>query len=464
MNIYQFAKHLTERHKLSDTQNSMDQLFTHSRSKIFDKTNHITFTYLTDPLHVNVVDSSIDEYPATLLSLNLESSLGNFIAEKRNPNNIRVSLCLYRENEHRIFTNDEKTQSVNMEYLSYYMELSDRNTLHEQTPNGNKMFGFPSFTYNLNDYDVQEDGAEEADPFKEVCIDKIIELFSMEQIPRTSKKKSKRHKQYDDINVNFGYRGMVTHDNTLFVFFNMNTIEQFFRVSKSHFDKHPCIWAVVDEIIKTQCIFSIKIDTQIIELFMANPILWNISHEGKPIAFPRAMYSVVPSIDHNNNKDKTPRDKKEIELTLEPEYETVETPDYKTSAYSLSPSKKSRVSIPLLPFAYSDLFAERFLFTTKPIPSESAPYLENGLPGYKRYVVFVYHPKFIFSQKYKSHRKWLNDYPQNFVENMDPDDDDQVEEYRSIPCICFSQKLKHHSVTEFWGVIHDDLFAEVSPV
>lgn len=398
----------------------------------------------------SAIENNQETFP--VLSLNMESCLGNQhdsipdSTKNSTPNStqysiqnskkdIQVSLCLYRQNEHSVFTNDNKTESIPIEFLSYYMELSDK---HE--------FGFPSFTYHLDDVHDDPDD-EDVDPFKETCIENILRIFAMEQIPRS------RSVTPDNMKVNFGYRGMVTHENRLFVFFNMNVIEQFFRPAKTHYVKHPCVWAVVDEIVKKHSIFSINIEPQIVELFIKRPMVWNISHDGIPLAFPRAMYSVVPSAEHHKEKEKHNTEHKDHKD---------ETYDYKTAVYSPSLSKKSRVKVPSLPFAHSDLFAERFLFTSKPIPSANPSQLENGLPAYKRYVVFLYHPKFLFSQKYKSHQKWLNDYPQNFVENMDPEDDDQVEEYRNIPCICFSQKLKHHKVTEFWGLLHDDLFAEIS--
>jgi hypothetical protein len=287
----------------------------------------------------------------------------------------------------------------------------------------------------------------------------------MEQKPSRNKhhtkshKKDKHHKQpTKSTSVDFGYHGMIRHEGTVYVFFDMNAIEQSFRTSPTHYETHPCLWAVVDEIVRKKTIFRVPVATQITDLFMKNPMLWNISHGGVSLSFPRAMYSVVPSIvdDRNIHAD-----------DIDELYENVDRPDYKTAVYSSSPSsstKKSKLSAPILPFAYSDMFAERYLFTDNPIPSHShtIPHFKNGLPKYKRFVVFMYNPKFIFSQKFKSHRKWIHEYPQNFVENMDPEDDDAMEENRHIPCICFSQKLKHHKPVEIWGVIHDDLFDEIT--
>ena len=428
------------------------------------------YTYLTDIK----TDSGVEPCACnnSLLSMNLESNLG--VEDHRTKDaGIHVSICLFRKNQHTVMTDiltpnieteeeetDRKEHPVVLEYLSYYMEL-DTPEHHE------KRFAFPSFTYHLDDYRVnQEEDDEDVDPFKEACIEHLLKLFSMEQKPYRNKhhtkshKKDKHHKQppTKPTSVDFGYHGMIRHEDTVYAFFDMNAIEQSFRISPTHYETHPCLWAVVDEIVRKKTIFHIPVATEITELFMKNPMLWNISHGGVSLLFPRAMYSVVPSIvdDRHIHAD-----------DIDDLYENVDRPDYKTAVYSSSPSsstKKSKLPAPILPFAYSDMFAERYLFTDKPIPvsSHTAHHFKNGLPKYKRFVVFMYNPKFIFSQKFKSHRKWIDQYPQNFVENMDPEDDDAMEENRHIPCICFSQKLKHHKPVEIWGVIHDDLFDEIS--
>jgi len=380
----------------------------------------------------------------TLLSTNLESNLGD-----NQSSDINVSICLFRKNKHRIITNIDnddlrhqmKTndRALELEYLSYYMDKKNDNH-----------FVFPTFIYQLDDYRMMDDQDEDVDPFKEACIEHILNLFSMEQIKHSRKTKKDNHNAID-----FGYHGMIRHEDTVYVFFNMSAIEQSFQTSPTHYETHPAVWAVVDEIVRKQSVFHIPVDQSIVDLFTKNPMLWNITHEGTSLSFPRAMYNVVPTITEKRHIDADDID----EL-----YENVEMPDYKTATYTTTrKSKPSNIIAPILPFAHSDLFAERFLFTDKPIPSNnSISHFDNGLPKYKRFVVFIYNPKFLFSKKFKSHHKWINDYPQNFVENMDEDDDETVESYREIPCICFSQKLKHHKPIELWGVIHDDLFAEIA--
>ena len=430
----------------------------------FDHMHNITpkYTFLTD-INRDIESNPEENRPLcshanSLLSTNLESNLGD-----NQSTEINVSICLFRKNKHRIITNiynddlrypmrtNERT--LELEYLSYYMDKKTDN-----------QFGFPSFTYQLDDYRVQEEDDEDVDPFKEACIEHIMKLFSMEHVKRSQK----HHKQftYETTNVvstvtlqsthhtvDFGYHGMIRHEQIVYVFFDMNTIEQYFRTSPTHYEKQPCVWAVVDEIVRKHSVFSIPVHPSIVELFMENPMLWNISYEGTTLSFPRAMYGVVPSAFERGHIHADDID----EL-----YESIETPDYKTATYKTRHPTKSNIVAPLLPFAHSDLFAERFLFTDNPIPIHShIPHFENGLPKYKRFVVFIYNPKFIFSKKFKSHRQWINEYPQNFVENMDEEDDDQIEEYRKIPCICFSQKLKHHKPVEIWGVIHHDLFYEI---
>jgi hypothetical protein len=488
----------------------------------FDNPYNITpkYTFLTDINRDRDIESDPEENrplcsPAnSLLSTNLESNLGD-----NQSTDINVSICLFRKNKHRLITyidnddlrypmrtartperrrsvgvlglsgdglpsKDNNDRTLELEYLSYYMDKTNDN-----------QFGFPSFTYQLDDYRVQEEDDEDVDPFKEACIEHIMKLFSMEHINHSRNKNNKHHKQIHHTkrhhlnpnpnSIDFGYHGMIRHENSAYVrtpelrssvgvrgiteedlsskvivFFDMNTIEQSFRTSPTHYETHPAVWAVVDEIVRKQSVFHIPINPSIVELFKKNPRLWNISHEGTTLAFPRAMYSVVPSITENRHIDAD---------DIDALYENVETPDYKTATYTTHrKSTQSIIAAPILPFAHSDLFAERFLFTDKPIPSNAHSHFENGLPKYKRFVVFIYNPKFIFSEKFKTHHQWKTKYPNNFVENMeeeskDPENDDIIEGYRNIPCICFSQKLQHHKPVEIWGVIHDDLFSEITP-
>ena len=434
----------------------------------FDHPYNITpkYTFLTD-INRDIESNPEENRPLcspanSLLSTNLESNLGD-----NQSTDINVSICLFRKNKHRIITdidNDDlrypmrnNEQTLDLEYLSYYMDKKNDN-----------QFGFPLFTYQLDDYRVQEEDDEDVDPFKEACIEHIMKLFSMEHIKHSRNKKNKRHKQIHNtkrdhlnpISIDFGYHGMIRHENFVYVFFDMNTIEQSFRTSPTHYETHPAVWAVVDEIVRKQSVFHIPINPSIVELFNKNPMLWNISHEGTTLSFPRAMYNVVPSGFDNRHIDAD---------DIDALYENVETPDYKTATYTTHrKSTQSIIAAPILPFAHSDLFAERFLFTDKPIPSNAHSHFENGLPKYKRFVVFIYNPKFIFSEKFKTHHQWKTKYPNNFVENMeeeskDPENDDIIEGYRNIPCICFSQKLQHHKPVEIWGVIHDDLFSEITP-
>ena len=448
MNVYQFIKHL----KQLDIKETPQMNENNASRGIAPK-----YTFLTDISRHRDTENQDTCSPAnSLLSMNLESNLGDSRVMDDTPD-IHVSICLFRKNTHAIVTDIESIQTTDVEYLSYYMELEkEPKQFAFETPTvvsatlcpGILQFRFPSFTYSLDEYQFMD---EDVDPFKEACIEHILNLFSMEHIkPKHSRK---RNKQPSHPTVDFGYHGMIRHANSIYVFFDMNAIERYFRTSPTHFEKHPCVWAVVDEIVRKHSVFSIPVHPSIVELFMENPMLWNISYEGTTLSFPRAMYGVVPSAFERGHIHADDID----EL-----YESMETPDYKTATHRSRHPTKSNIVAPLLPFAHSDLFAERFLFTDKPIPIHShIPHFENGLPKYKRFVVFIYNPKFLFSKKFKSHRQWINEYPQNFVENMDEEDDDQIEEYRKIPCICFSQKLKHHKPVEMWGVIHDDLFAEI---
>jgi hypothetical protein len=335
-----------------------------------------------------------------------------------------VQLVLYKQNKHRIVSHAGSQRTIHVEYLSYYMENTDKTSV----------FSFPSFMYDEK-HSYNDEDNESMDVFKEECIQKIIRLFAMEQKPSRPKRRGP---------VQFGYKGILYHDNVVFAFFDMKQIEKYFKRTHRKENSemsHPHAWAVVDEILNKGDIFSIKIDERIRSLFTEHPVVWDITHDGERVTYPIVMYPVIENETNSEHYD----------------YENATYPSKKRAV------KKDLDSMELLPYEYSDIFGERYLFTFRPIPSKHVPHLENGLPAYKRVVCFMYNPQFIFSEKIEGHKQWIHKYPENFVENIDIHDEDLIMSYHKIPCICFTQKLLHHHATHFCGCIYYDLFEEIDP-
>ena len=332
-----------------------------------------------------------------------------------------IQLVLYKQNKHCISrTHLASTRTIHVEYLSYYM-----------VPNGSTQLSFPSFMYDVKP--DEEDNEDGVDVFKEECIRQILHLFAMEQRPSKTQ-------------VQFGYKGILYYQNVVFAFFDMNQIERFFK--RTHEISKPHVWAVVDEILNKGEIFSIKIDERICSLFKEHSVVWDITHDGESLTYPVVMY---------------PLSEAKSESESESEYE------YENETYSIKKKHPSKQDIgletlELLPYSYSDIFGERYLFTFRPIPNKNVPHFDNGLPAYKRVVCFMYNPQFIFSEKINDHKQWIDKYPDNFVENIDTDDEQLIMSYHKIPCICFTQKLAHHHAMHFCGCIYSDLFDEIDPL
>lgn len=401
------------------------------------------YTYLTDPVFTNEPENNS---PTTLLSTDIESCI------ERDATETRVYLCIYLQNEHSIMISPRN--KMNTPYISFYMEHADRHV------------SFPSFQYDWREqpYPDLENGIDDAEMFKAECIRNIIRILDLEQVP--AYKRSHRR-------VDFGYRGVVPHEGAVFAFFDFTHIRRFFRKSKSQSlpapsNKPTSVWAIIDEILHRKKVFSVNVDSRIHSMFSETPVLWHIQHHGEPITYPRAMYAVVSSSEHVATG----------ENTLE----------YKTDRYDPKCVRKSCVrDTPLLAYSDSDIFAERYLFTTSPIPETHLGSIgsHDATPTYKRFACFVYQPMILLSTQFAKHRELKDKYPENFVENIrakltmsethDDNDDaesyenggidvEESEPYRNIPCICFTQKIAHHRPMEFWGFIHSDLFDEIGHI
>ena len=466
-----------------------------------DESPHIrsAYTYLTDPIFTH--DSENADPPTTLLSTDIihhmlqsphsvdstnTSASSSFTCEDESDpwtttlsgihkdhgkGKTRVYLCIYRQNEHSIMISSRK--KMNVPYISFYMEHADHHV------------SFPSFRYNWQQQPTPDpdNDVDDAETFKTECVRNIIRILDLEQTPVARKHRRR--------SVDFGYRGVVPHGDAVFAFFDFTHIRRFFHKSRSEsaskkttdreFKTPNSVWAIVDEILNRKKVFSTNVDPRIYSMFAETPVLWHIHHEGEPIAYPRAMYAVVPRSRALSREN--PRD-----CTRTPERGTSEggpaihgmrchehVVNYKTDRYDPDCVRKSCVrDTPLLAYSDSDIFAERYLFTTKPIPeTDVEDASRDDGPIYKRFACFVYQPLILLSTKFAKHRALKDKYPDNFVENirtkLTTRDDEMdggldVEEsapYRKIPCICFTQKIEHHRPTEFWGFIHADLFDEI---
>jgi hypothetical protein len=366
----------------------------------------LTYTYLTEGESDN----------GSILSLDLDLCLG------REATVVNTQICLYRKNTHSLMVDSREKRKMNMEYLSFYLEYAS-----EQ-----KTFGFPSFQYDcvsaVNDMSTP-------DHFKSECIQFILNLFPFEQKPSHDKSVS---------DMDFGYKGFIVNENTVYAFFEMDRIEEFFERNDSAKPDTPGIWAIVDEIIHQREAFSV--DSGVVSFFQKNPIVWNIRYNGANIDYPRAMYAVIPAIDDPTKVfNKTDGS---LRVNNEP-YDA----ECKTAGCVRTIHK--------MPYVYSDVFGERYLFTPKPIHGSATIDNSDGVLAYNRYACFVYNPKYIFSKENSAHDELIKKYPQNSIEKIRELDDDTLVKQPCVPCVCFPQKVNDENVIDMCGFIYSDMFIEI---
>jgi len=369
------------------------------------------YTYLGNPEEEDIV-----------LSKSLEMCVGDYITtgvmdllkEKdthSEANKVQVYVCMYFRSEMYIPVESNIMSTLPIEYLSFFMENTGKYT-------------FPSFEYKCNQGESEDDDPD-ANLLKTACIEKILRVRSMEQ---------KHLANFEDV----GYKGFISHNKNVFVFFDSAKFEKHFKPSKQeryHTNEagYDTAWVIVDELMKKKSVFGIPVDPLIIRVFMKNPIVWNIQYCGMNIVFPRNMYALISN-----------------------DIEENEEMDYSTEMYPQTGKTLFHMSMPL-PYSYSNIFSERYLFTYEPLPGDKS----HRVP--KRYACFIHNPKSILDKTYKPHHKCIKKYPENTVENieMEIEDIDVAEQYREIPSIYFVDKVKHHNKTEMWGFLQPTFFQEI---
>jgi hypothetical protein len=104
------------------------------------------------------------------------------------------------------------------------------------------------------------------------------------------------------------------------------------------------------------------------------------------------------------------------------------------------------------------MFSDRYLFTKQPLP-ESQPQQRI----YKRYACFIYNPRTVLDPTYKPHHDCIKKYPNNTIEamKMEAEDDDVAEQMRETPCLVFVDKPAHHHRLTIWGFLQYEYFDEI---
>lgn len=351
----------------------------------------------------------------TVLSKQLDLCFDDSFWGNSPPNHVNVFVCMYRRVKMRLPVCPE---TFPIEYLSFFMEKTDKH-----------YYSFPSFQHNCDQY-TENDDTEDTNLLKTACIEKILNTRSFEQ-----KGLAKMVLSHFDV----GYKGFLSDKNKVFVFFDSDKFETYFQekpetiIENRHLPEH--VWAITDEIVNKREVLGVSVDRAIVKLFMKNPIVWNIKYDGKDIAYPRQMYALIPE-----NPDK------------------IEDTSYLTETYPSSGKTLIHMSM-TLPYSYSDVFAERYLFTKKPLPETHTP-----TRLYKRYACFIHNPRPILDPTYPPHLDCIKKYPYNTIENikMEIDDDDELaEQVRETPCIVFVDKLAHHNRLEIWGFVQYEYFDEI---
>jgi hypothetical protein len=389
-----------------------------------EKIDSPTYTFLGNPEEEDTVLSK-------RMDLCFENNLWNSLVptnDLHHTQHVKVMVCMYRRVRIVIPVCSNVREVVPIEYLSYFMEKTDNR------------YSFPTFQYKCETVmdDMNDDESDE-NAFKSACIDHILTVRSLEQ-------KGLAKHAFSRAEFDIGYKGFITEKNKVIVFFDSDTFETVFTPQESSSTKEYSAnhaWATVDEIINKQSIWNVDIDRNIIRIFKKNPLVWNIKYDGRDIDYPRQMYALIPSdvdqlesVDHENGVD-------DLDLV--------------TETYPITGKTLLHMSM-ALPYSYSDLFSDRYLFTKQPLPET-----QTQTRVYKRYACFIYNPRTVLDPTYKPHRDCIKKYPNNTIDvmKMDAEDDEVAEQMRETPCVVFVDKLAHHNRLTIWGFLQYEYFDEI---
>lgn len=403
-----------------------------------DSVNSPLYTFLGNP-----------EEESTVLSTNLDLCVDPLFWSVPNAK-IRVYVCMYRRTRLVIPVCSKVRDLFPVEYLSFFMEKNER-----------REYSFPSFSYTCNETDADTD----ENGLKSACIDHILSVRALEQkglanhmgarseyeeFPRAPTASPLEYftisERYDvshenHTNIDTGYKGFIEDKKKVFVFFDSDKFDTFFRTKES--DNVRETWAIVDEILNKKKIIDVDIDPIIIRMFVKNPIAWNIKYDGHNVDYPRQMYALIPT-----NLD-------DIETTQE----------YATETYPSNGKTLSHMSM-ALPYSYSDIFSDRYLFTKEPVKysaREAEPEAQAVRSRIKRYACFIYNPRTILDRTYPPHRDCIKKYPNNTIENirLEAEDDEMAEDIRETPCIVFVDKFGQRRRSTVWGFLQYTYFREL---
>jgi hypothetical protein len=424
------------------------------------------------------------EEESTVLSTNLDLCVDPLFWTATDTK-LRVYICMYRRTQMVIPVCSKVRDVLPIEYLSFFMEKNEKSE-----------YSFPSFLYRCNDTTAES----EEDGLKSACINHILTVRSLEQTGAIGNSKIYGGEAVVNSYENIGFKGFIEDKKNVFVFFDSDKFETGFQGnsrerSSSEFPRE--LWAIVDEILHKKKVLGAKIDPVIVRMFTKNPIAWNIKYNGQDIAYPRQMYALIPS-NFQGVAESVGRSQSTIFGRDENAYETETYPSTGKTLLHMSMA---------LPYSYSDIFADRYLFTNEPqgvaesvgrsksansdelrslefprIPSASRPeYFRDEVSyenvseetkdvNYKRYACFVYNPRTILDPTYKPHHACIKKYPNNTIDHirLEAEDDEMAEDIRETPCIVFvddlrSPKRKGKKIerTTIWGFLQYTYFREL---
>ena len=314
-----------------------------------------------------------------------------------------VSVCLYRI---------VKRKKQNRAFLSFLMEKS-----------GDE-YTFPSFVYSPQNEDSDSDSEDPDQSLKLACIEKLVDIRSLQQDLATSGR------------ATLGYKGLVANKNHVFAVFDADELEKTFSKSSGK-SKRRCVWAILDEIVRRKSVNGVPVDPQITEMFQKNPLLQKLGKNGEPIAPPRQLYLVVVNPDADENPYR-------------------------------SHIRNQPSAIMELPHRFADRFDKRFLLTEQPLsetPLVETPSEPDRHPEWIRYAAFIEKPVYVFDretitpQKQSHFADLINKYSHDWDEIEQTDEPSF--DYRNVQCISLSDRIGKHPMMDAWGLSRREQFVPI---
>jgi hypothetical protein len=315
-----------------------------------------------------------------------------------------IYICLYdiqygcRVVDYGINGNEEK--EIHMPFLKYLV-IQESN------------YTFPHFHFECID-----DSDENEQKVKNEAMIQILNMLNLKQ----------NHEEASKIlDLDKCFKGYVYEQNVVLMVYDFMEILQLFgqQSQVQHlYSKH--MWAIVDELVFEKQILGKPIQSEICDLMVRNPLLWNIYYQGRELDFPFSLLYIHQKDDVWQN-EKMPTSAADVAMKMQSMVKIGEADDS---------------------YKYGDEYGELHLFASKPL-YDTAP---EDKKHYQRYAVFTIGAKYILDPNYHGDLMQANEMLGGDAQNVENENVEEEDIYKmSISSLYFVED-KLFGPLQVWGI------------